>query len=84
MRSIPRRLLIHMLSQVEKARKPIVVYVHNWELDASIRKMPLPPLASFYCYYNISGTMSKLRSLLENFEFTSFAEVIKEGAQRSL
>lgn len=74
LRTIPMKLLTRMLKAKAKS-VGLVLYVHNWEIFPVKNEYKLPRLASFYTNHNIRQVEQRLRTLLETFQFGSFAQV---------
>ena len=81
LRAIPEWLLGRMMRGSVGAGRPLVLYVHNWELDRSLPRYNLGFKANTYCYHNQEATWGRLVRLLEEFEFTTFAQALKESRQ---
>jgi len=58
---------IHRLN--EKEGKPVIVYIHPWELDPKQPRLNGRRRSIFRHYINMETTSSKLRSLLSKFKF---------------
>jgi polysaccharide deacetylase family protein (PEP-CTERM system associated) len=70
--SITRRAIRHLNAQGH----PAVTYLHPWEFDADQPRIPGAPLLSrFRHYVNLHKTESRLRALLNEFEFAPMREV---------
>ncbi len=54
-------------------RKPVVFYVHPWELDEEQPRLEASALSTFRHYRNLSKTERRLRRLLVDFRFDSIA-----------
>jgi polysaccharide deacetylase family protein (PEP-CTERM system associated) len=69
---ITRQAIRHLNAQGH----PAVTYLHPWEFDPDQPRIPDAPLLSrFRHYVNISRTESRLRALLNEFEFAPICEV---------
>lgn len=79
LRFFPINLIRKAVQRMNKHGFPAVIYVHNWELDPDMPKAKVGLLGSFITYCNIEQTERKLKHLLSNFEFMSFADFIKES-----
>jgi len=79
LRFFPINLIRRAVQRMNKHGFPAVIYVHNWELDRGMSKLKLGLLGSFITYCNIEQTERKLKHLLSNFQFMSFADFIKES-----
>lgn len=78
LRFFPINLIKKAMQRMNKHGFPAIIYVHNWELDPAMPKQKLGLLESFITYTNIRQTERKLKHLLSNFQFMSFADFIKE------
>ena len=61
---------------VEKKGRPLIFYIHPWELDSNPPKVHLPTFKKIRHYTNVKTTQEKLNRLLNEFEFTSLHEII--------
>ncbi|NIN36293.1 MAG: DUF3473 domain-containing protein [Gammaproteobacteria bacterium] len=69
---ITRQAIRHLNAQGH----PAVVYLHPWEFDPDQPRIPNAPLRTrFRHYVNIGKTESRLRALLNEFEFAPMCEV---------
>lgn len=76
LRLFPIRLTewgIHRLN--EKEGKPVIVYIHPWELDPKQPRLNGRRLSIFRHYINMETTSSKLRGLLSKFKFGPINQV---------
>ena len=71
------RLIVKGIKKINSKGFPAVIYIHNWELDPETPKLKLNPYKSFITYYNLNKIKSKFKNLLDNFQFTSFIDYIK-------
>lgn len=69
------RWAIGRLNQFE--RRPAVLYIHPWELDAAQPRMPGPLVGRFRHYINLHKTEGKLRRLLDFFRFQSLRSFLE-------
>ncbi len=76
-RLFPYPILRQLLKRIERAGHPLVMYLHPWELDPDQPKMQGSCLSMFRHYNNLHKTEDRLRSLLEDFCFTSIREAIE-------
>ena len=58
------------------AGRPIVFYLHPWELDPAQPRYPLPYLKRWRHYCNLDKTEPRLRRLLQDFSFTSIRKIL--------
>lgn len=57
--------------------RPVVFYLHPWEVDPDLPRIDLPFIKKFRHYYNLDKTERRLKRLLGDFEFTTIKEVLK-------
>jgi polysaccharide deacetylase family protein (PEP-CTERM system associated) len=76
-RLFPYPILRQLLKRIERAGHPLVMYLHPWELDPDQPKMQGSCLSMFRHYINLHKTEDRLRSLLEDFCFTSIREALE-------
>jgi polysaccharide deacetylase family protein (PEP-CTERM system associated) len=69
---VTRRAVQH-INQVE--RQPVMVYFHPWEIDPSQPRIRAGLRSTLRHYVNLSTTGQKLERLLQDFEFTTLANV---------
>ncbi len=65
---------IHRVNTTE--RKPVVFYLHPWELDPAQPHIAAPWLGRLRHYRNLHRTEARLRQLLSEFSFDSIASAI--------
>jgi polysaccharide deacetylase family protein (PEP-CTERM system associated) len=80
-RLFPYPILRQLLKRIERAGHPLVMYLHPWELDPHQPKMQGSYLSMFRHYLNLHKTEYRLRSLLEDFCFTSIREALEPVSQ---
>ena len=78
LRLFPFNMLFRAVKKQNRKGFPAVIYLHNWELDPETPKLKLGLYKSFVTYHNLAKTVELLKSLLREFQFTSFAEYLKE------
>ncbi|MFH0863305.1 MAG: XrtA system polysaccharide deacetylase [Candidatus Altiarchaeota archaeon] len=54
--------------------RPVVFYIHPWELDPGQPRVELPLTKRFRHYRNLGGTRGRLERLLDDFRFTCIRE----------
>ncbi len=64
------------LNRINAEGRPVVFYVHPWELDPGQPRIPLPLTKRLRHYYGLGKTEGKLRRLMDDFEFTTIREVL--------
>ncbi len=65
---------------IERARRPVVFYLHPWELDPTHPRVAFDWRARLTHYANLRSTEPRLRRLLGEFQFGTLSEVI--GSER--
>lgn len=86
LRLAPKFLIHWGIKCLQKARRPLIVYVHPREIDIDQPRLQLPINRKFKCYVNLKSTRPKLEWLLQNYHFKtirSVAEVAYDGAELS-
>ena len=64
------------LNKVNKAGRPVMVYLHPWELDPDQPHLNTSQFKQYLHYHNLSKTAGRLRKLLRDFEFGPIREVL--------
>lgn len=64
------------LRAVARSGKPMVFYLHPWEIDADHPRIPLPRRIAATHYFNLGATEGRLRRLLRDFRFATMSEVL--------
>jgi polysaccharide deacetylase family protein (PEP-CTERM system associated) len=60
--------------------QPAVVYLHPWEIDPAQPRIPAGRMSRFRHYLNLDKTASRLARLLQDFQFSTMADVLhKQG-----
>jgi polysaccharide deacetylase family protein (PEP-CTERM system associated) len=57
--------------------RPVIFYLHPWEVDPDLPRIGLSFMKKFRHYYNLEKTEERLERLLDDFEFTTIKEVLK-------
>lgn len=76
LRFYPFPLFRALASRVTKQQRPLIFYIHPWELDGDPPKVPLPFSKSVRHYYNTRSSYAKIDRLLGRFEFTSIKDLL--------
>ncbi len=64
------------LSQINRAGRPFVFYLHPWEIDTGQPKISASLLSTFRHYTNVGRCEQRLRRLLKDFRFGSMRAVL--------
>jgi len=84
LRSLPTKITKNAIKNYEKQGIPASFYVHSWELTPEyMPKLDLPFKDNFVTFHNINDTYKRMNDILEEFEFTSFANYISQGMNLS-
>jgi len=75
-RLFPYPLLRQLLKKIEKTGRPLVMYLHPWELDPDQPRMQGSVFSKFRHYVNLHKTENRLVSLMGDFRFAPIREAI--------
>ena len=78
-RIYPYRVTRSNIWAAENAGRPVVFYLHPWELDADHPRVPFYWKARLTHYVNLGSTVPKLRRLLNEFSFGPLSEVLEHA-----
>ncbi len=79
-RLYPQQFTSKLLKRVNRSGEPFVFYIHPWELDAGQPRLKAGTAISRWRHYlNLESTESKLRHILQEFEFGPLSKVIAES-----
>lgn len=76
LRLLPFAFLRWCLRRVAREGRPLVLYVHPWELWPGTPRADLPPLARWATYGGQGRVLGRLERLLEAFSFAPLGEVL--------
>ncbi len=62
---------------LERQGRPVVFYLHPWELDPHHPRVPFTWRARLTHYFNLHSTAPKLRGLLREFRFGALGDVLE-------
>jgi polysaccharide deacetylase family protein (PEP-CTERM system associated) len=79
LRLFPYAVVRQMCRKVLGENRPVVFYVHPREIDPNHPRLNLGLKRTFKSYVNLKTTEPKLRSILDEFQVTTFAEFILEN-----
>jgi len=78
LRLLPYAVVKQSVTWLNRKQKPVIIYLHPWELDPDQPKLPnLPAKTRFRHYLNLHTTGNKLRKLVHDFEFGPICDVLK-------
>ena len=75
-RLFPYRFTRYCIKKCNRQGRPVVFYLHPWELDPDQPRIDLPWDKKFRQYNNLHKTEKRLDALLKHFEFTTIREVL--------
>jgi len=75
-RLFPYRFTRYCINKCNRQGRPVVFYLHPWELDPDQPRIDLPWDKKFRQYNNLHKTEKRLGALLKHFEFTTLREVL--------
>ena len=77
-RLLPGAVTRAAIRRLERAGRPAGLYLHPWEFDPGQPRVAAPALSRFRHYLNLDRTLPRLESLLHEFEFTTFRQVLED------
>ena len=78
LRFLPIHTSLTTIKNYEKQEIPATIYVHSWELTPEFfPKIQLPLKEKFVTFHNIKNTYSRLEKILQQHNFTSFKNYMK-------
>jgi polysaccharide deacetylase family protein (PEP-CTERM system associated) len=75
-RMFPYALTRTALRSINREGRPVVFYIHPWEVDPEHPRIPLPRRIAATHYFNLKSTEGRLRRLLGDFRFAPMKEVL--------
>jgi len=75
-RFFPYTYTRYCIKKCNSLGRPIVFYIHPWEIDPDQPKLKLPALKYLRHYYNLDKTKKRLDKLLSDFQFTTIRNVL--------
>ena len=76
-RLYPYSFTKYLLKSVNKENRPVIFYIHPWEIDTKQPRVKLPVIKRFRHYNNIKKTETRLNKLLKDFNFTTIKDLLK-------
>jgi polysaccharide deacetylase family protein (PEP-CTERM system associated) len=75
-RLYPLALTRAAFRSINRSGRPVVFYIHPWEVDPGHPRIPLPRRIALTHYVNLGATAGRLRRLLREFRFAPMREVL--------
>lgn len=77
LRVLPKTAIKLFFKRINKQGKPVIVYLHPWEIDPNQPKLKLPHNQKRTMHYvNLKKTENKMEYLLSHFKFAPIREVL--------
>ena len=76
LRLFPRAAVRALIRRTLAAGRPVVLYLHPWELDPEQPRLTLPGRVAATRYHRLGSTASKLVSLLGAFRWTTLSDAL--------
>jgi polysaccharide deacetylase family protein (PEP-CTERM system associated) len=78
-RALPYLLIKNAIKKINRAGKPVQIYIHPWEIDPAQPRLNLPLDRRIPHYINIRHSTGKLQRLLSDFAFGPMRRVLGIG-----
>ena len=75
-RVFPYALTRYLMRACNRQGRPVIFYLHPWEVDPGQPRRKLSWSKSFRHYFNLDQTLARLDHLLSDFEFVPIKEVV--------
>jgi polysaccharide deacetylase family protein (PEP-CTERM system associated) len=75
-RILPYFVSKYLLHRCNKQGRPVIFYIHPWEIDPDQPRVRLPLLKRFRHYCKLEHTFARLERLLTDFRFTSVKKLV--------
>jgi polysaccharide deacetylase family protein (PEP-CTERM system associated) len=77
-RLLPLRMTVHAVRSIEKQGRPVMFYIHPWEIDPEQPRIGgLSRSTSFRHYIGLERTEGKLRKLIGKFDFGTMTQAMR-------
>ena len=63
---------------IKKEKRPFIFYLHPWEIDTKQPKLKAKWLSRFRHYTNLGKTESRLKKLMNDYEFSTVSKVLSQ------
>ena len=80
-RLFPYFITKYLFGKVNREGRPVIFYLHPWEIDPGQPKMKLPMLNKFRHYNNLNKTEKRFDRLLNDFQFTTLKNLCSKWTQ---
>lgn len=82
MRLLPGWLLRRAVRSRAAQQRPVMLYLHPWELDPEQPALPAGRLGRWRHRVNLHTTAAKLEALLQSFRFETAADILRDYTSR--
>ena len=80
LRLFPRAIIRALIRRTLAEGRPVVLYLHPWELDPDQPRLTLPRRVAATRYHRLGSTAGKLASLLDAFAWTTLSDALADDA----
>ena len=77
-RALPFSIYSILLEMLRLKNKPLIFYIHSWEVYPPEHRIDIKGIKSFIQYYNTMSVVKKLDKLLKRGHFTSIQDLIQD------
>jgi polysaccharide deacetylase family protein (PEP-CTERM system associated) len=77
LRLFPYRIVKAMAGRVHREGRPVIFYVHPREIDPDQPRLEMGIVRRFKSYVNLRTTEPKIRSIVRDFELTTFRDYLQ-------
>jgi polysaccharide deacetylase family protein (PEP-CTERM system associated) len=78
-RHLPYGVSSTLFHRVMRVLRPVVFYVHPWEIDPDPPRLPLPMLRRLRHYHGLDGMFGKIETMLREHSFTSIETMLYQA-----
>jgi polysaccharide deacetylase family protein (PEP-CTERM system associated) len=79
LRTLPYWFVRFCIKRLNNRGLPAVIYLHPWELDTDLPRLPLGWKGRYALYHNLDTVQSKVNRLLTEFSFAPICEVLHDA-----
>lgn len=81
LRQLPFWIIRRAFAEAGERGVPATFYIHPWEIDSEQPRLPVGIITRLRHYRGLSGTLDRIKRLLETFRFTSIASFMEDTNQ---
>ena len=78
LRTLPYWFIRFCVKRMNKRGLPAVIYLHPWEMDTALPRLPLGWKGRYALYHNLHTVQAKVERLLAEFSFAPVYEVLRD------